>query len=126
EREAEIIAVSNATKKDVVELLGIPAFRVHVIPEALPREIRRTNELLTAEQVEEVKQQLQLTRPYMLFVGTREPRKNLERLIEAWLPLSEHIDLLVAGEKGWDETSNSRYNHLEHLRFLGKVSDTQL
>ena len=43
EREAEIIAVSRATKKDIVELLGIPAYKVHVIPEALPEKARHTS-----------------------------------------------------------------------------------
>lgn len=125
-REAEIIAVSQATKKDIVNLVGIPSFRIHVIPEALPREFRAANEALTEEQTEAIKQQLQLTRPYILFVGTREPRKNLLRLIEAWQPLHHDLDLLVVGAKGWDETESKKYRHVEGLRFLGKVTDAQL
>jgi glycosyltransferase involved in cell wall biosynthesis len=125
EREAEIIAVSNATKNDVVEMLGIPAFRVHTIPEALPREFREINELLTDEQTEVIKKRLQLDRPYILFVGTREPRKNLLRLIEAWQPLSGDLDLIIAGAKGWDETDDQRLQQAG-LRFLGQVSDQEL
>ncbi|MFH2118351.1 MAG: glycosyltransferase family 1 protein [Candidatus Paceibacterota bacterium] len=126
DREAEIIAVSQATKKDIINLLGIPPFKIHVIPEALPKEIQDINEALTEDQAESIKQRLKLDRPYLLFVGTREPRKNLKRLIEAWQPLANEIDLLIAGAKGWDETSQENYNSLPNLRFLGKVSDQQL
>ena len=126
DREAEIIAVSQATKKDIINLLGIPSFKIHVIPEALPREIQLINETLSEEQAEQIKQQLKLNRPYLLFVGTREPRKNLIRLIEAWQPLAEDVDLIIAGAKGWDETSQENYASLPNLRFLGQVSDQQL
>lgn len=126
QRKAEIIAVSQATKRDIVQLLDIPSFKVHVVPEALPLEVRIANESLTEEQAEGIRQHLQLNRPYILFVGTREPRKNLLRLIEAWQPLSKDIDLLVAGAKGWDDTENSQYKNMAGLRFLGKVTDPQL
>jgi glycosyltransferase involved in cell wall biosynthesis len=126
ERQAEIIAVSQETKKDIINLLGIPDFKVHVVPEALPREIQLVNEAQTEEQSEQIKARLQLTRPYLLFVGTREPRKNLLRLIEAWEPLADQIDLLIAGARGWDETEDNRYQKLPNLRFLGQVSDQEL
>lgn len=126
ERQAEIIAVSQTTKKDIVNMLGIPAFRVHVVPEALPRDFRATNENLTEETAEQIKQRLKLDRPYLFFVGTREPRKNLKRLIEAWEPLNKDYDLLVAGAAGWDDTDDKKYQQLAGLRFLGKVSDQEL
>ena len=126
DREAEIIAVSQATKKDIVNLLNIPNFRVHVIPEALPDEIKTINENMTAQQAETIREQLQLSRPYLLFVGTREPRKNLARLIEAWQPLAGELELLVAGAEGWDGTEGESYEQLTGLRFLGPVSDAQL
>ena len=124
ERDAEIIAVSQATKKDIVNFLEIPAYRVHVIPEALPQEIRIINENLSEDQVERLKQELNLQKPFLLFVGTREPRKNLVNLIEAWKPLQKEVDLIIAGASGWDETSN--YSQIQGLRFLGKVSDQAL
>lgn len=124
ERQAHIIAVSQATKKDIVELLQIPPYLITVIPEALPREIIEVDLLMTEAQAEQIKQELQLTRPYLLFVGTREPRKNLLKLVEAWLPLAQDVDLIIAGAAGWDLTSKIANN--PHLRFLGKVTDQQL
>lgn len=126
ERQAEIIAVSQATKRDIVNLLGIPAFRIHVIPEALPQEMRRLNEQMTEERADQIKEQYSLNRPYLLFVGTREPRKNLKRLIEAWDSMHREIDLIIAGATGWDDTENSAYAAKPGLRFLGKVSDEVL
>lgn len=125
-RQAEIITVSQAAKKDIIQLLAIPAFRVHVIPEALPQEMRLSNEALTESQTQQLRQALGLDKPYVLFVGTREPRKNLRRLIEAWTPLRQDLQLLIAGAEGWDETTGAPYQHTKNLRFLGKVSDQEL
>lgn len=125
ERNAQIIAISRATKNDILELLGFPAENIHVIYEALPVEVQQVGQLLTDEEVEAIKRRLRLDRPFIFFVGTREPRKNLQRLIEAWEPLANDIDLVIAGEAGWDETSRSQARQ-QHLRFLGRVTDQEL
>ncbi len=124
ERGAEIIAISRATKADVIELLQYPPEKVHVVYEALPTEMKMVAEALSEEQYDVIKEHLELTRPYILFVGTREPRKNVIRLIKAWEPLAKDFDLLIAGEQGWDDTAQFTSN--AHLRFLGRVSDQQL
>lgn len=123
ERKAHIIAVSHATKKDVIELLEYPNWRVHVVPESLPSEIEAIDREMTEEREERLAIKLDLNRPYILFVGVREPRKNLDRLIKAWQPLANEIDLLVVGEKGW---SQSDIGSQPNLRFLGRVTDEEL
>lgn len=125
EREAHIIAVSRATKNDILSLLNIPSERVHVVHEALPLEVQFTAENISEELENETVSHLNLTRPYILFVGTREPRKNLVRLIEAWQPLQNDVDLIIAGEVGWDD-SDKKFGKLDHLRFLGRVSEVEL
>ncbi|MEX0895709.1 MAG: glycosyltransferase family 1 protein [Patescibacteria group bacterium] len=126
-RKAVIIAVSRATKKDVVQLLGFPESHVFVVHEALPIEVSRVSEEMTDDRQQAITEKLQLKRPFILFVGTREPRKNIKNLIEAWRPLHKDVDLVVAGEEGWDETNAADYKDVEpHLRFLGKVSDEEL
>jgi len=127
--KAEIIAVSRSTKKDIVELLDIPAERVHVIYEALPVEMKQVSEALTDEKYKFIQTKLKLTQPYILFVGTREPRKNVARLIQAWAPLANELQLIIAGEQGWDETSSPALRKSltnPKLRFLGRVSDVEL
>lgn len=128
ERQAHIIAVSRSTKNDIVELLGYPAYMVHIIPEALPVEYSTVSDAMTEKRSEKIKARLNLTKPYLLFVGTREPRKNLVRLIQAWEPLSDQVDLLVAGDSGWDKTESLNTDVLrgKGLRFLGRVTDEEL
>ena len=124
-RGAHIIAVSRATKNDVVTYLDIPEERVHVVHEALPDEVILTNTHLTEVRYEQLKSQFELTKPYILFVGTREPRKNLTRLIAAWQSLGDSdLELLIAGSVGWDKTDNLAA--IPGLRFLDRVSDEAL
>lgn len=125
--KSHIIAVSRSTKKDIVELLDYPSYLVHVVYEALPADIRQTSEELSEEKYAALKQKLDLDHPYILFVGTREPRKNLARLIKAWDTLSDEVQLVIAGETGWDGSENlGKQLKNKNLRFLGKVSDQEL
>ena len=125
QRRAQIIAVSQATKQDILDLLKIPERLITVIPEALPSESQATQQRISDNQElrAKLKNKLRLDQPYILFVGSREPRKNLERLIKAWQPIAADYQLLVAGEEAGDSS--------QHLagpapRFLGKVSDLEL
>lgn len=113
-----IIAVSQSTKRDIVELLNIDESRVHVVLESLPKESKAA---IKPQQIPLQLAQLRIDRPYILFVGTTEPRKNLRRLIEAWKPLSKDCDLVIAGAQGWESLPS-----LPHLKVLGQVNAMQL
>jgi glycosyltransferase involved in cell wall biosynthesis len=127
DRQAHIIAVSQATKQDIVKLLDIPASRVHVVYEALPLETIQAAELLTDHYYQQIKDRLRLDKPYIFFVGTREPRKNLDRLIKAWQPLADKYDLIIAGAAGWDQTDQKPSASTKpQPRFLGRVPDRDL
>lgn len=126
-RQAQIIAVSQATRRDIIELLGFPPDDVHVVYEALPTETKTVADSISEEKAEAIKHRYQLHQKYILCVGTREPRKNLERVIKAWLPLANDYQLLIAGEQGWDESSSWLSQvPAGRLRFLGKVDDQAL
>lgn len=130
QRQAEIIAVSHSTKRDLIELLDFSPSKIHVIHEALPQETVAVSDNMTEEQSDKIADDLHLNQPYIFFVGTQEPRKNLSRLIEAWKPLAKDIQLLIAGASGWDD-SQSQAMKLpvavqNQLRFLGRVSEKQL
>ena len=126
QNRSHIIAVSQATKTDVVKLLGYPAYMVHVVHEALPEEFIYAANSLTEEQEEKIKEKLVLNRPYIFFVGTREPRKNLKRLIEAWQPLAPQYDLIIAGDLGWDNSDSAATEFKYQPRFLGRITDKAL
>ncbi len=99
-----IIAVSETTKRDAVEILKIPEKKIKVIHEAAdpifyPRKSSET---------EEVKDKYGIKGEYLLCVGTREPRKNLDRVIMAFAEMArvnEELSLVIAGKYGWGETS---------------------
>ncbi len=115
--DAHIIAVSQATRKDVIELLEFPPEKVHLVYEALPEERKVT---VSATDIEQIKAEYSLERPYLLWVGTHEPRKNLKNLIEAWQSLAKEVDLVLVGAAGWG-TETKKFKYLPKI--LGYVDD---
>jgi glycosyltransferase involved in cell wall biosynthesis len=111
--EILIIAVSESTKHDIVNLTHIAPDRIQVVYEALPMEAEYTP---SPAEIQETLHKYQLTRPFLLSVGTTEPRKNLPRIIEAWRSLRDKFDLVVAGAAGWDQLDHDAGIH--HLGFV--------
>jgi glycosyltransferase involved in cell wall biosynthesis len=100
-RSAErTIAVSQQTRRDLIELAGAPAERIEVVYEAAGADFRpQPPEALAA-----LRRRLGLAEEYFLFVGTREPRKNLGRLLAAFARLAAAPgapQLAIAGRAGW-------------------------
>ncbi len=104
-REAEgIIAVSHATQRDLMNLLGVPAHRVTVVHEAANPIFRVIED--EADALRDVRARYGLPERFILFLGTIEPRKNLPTLIQAYrlLCMAEGPhgpSLVVAGARGW-------------------------
>ena len=101
-RAAALIAVSEATRRDAIELLGLSADTITVIPEApdpLFHPVRDHAE------VARVRARYDLSRPYILSVATAEPRKNLRRLLAAFAACraapGRDEELVLVGGKGW-------------------------
>jgi glycosyltransferase involved in cell wall biosynthesis len=101
-----IVAVSEFTKREVVELARVPAEKVRVVPNA-------TSEVFTPDGPAE-------EGDYVLAVGTLEPRKNLPRLVQAAERLG--AELRVVGARGWGGVEVSGNG----VRWLGHVPDEEL
>ncbi len=71
-----------------------------------------------------------LEKPYVLAVGTLEPRKNLERLVAAWGQLPDALrashDLALVGPRGWDDSDILRTAHEGGAKLLGRVEEDEL
>lgn len=97
-----IIADSEATRVDLMRLLGVPAGKVRTIHAALGTGYAPVRD---PARLEAVRRTYQLEGPYLLFVGNLEPRKNLVRLIEAYALLRRRHGLphrlVLAGKRGW-------------------------
>lgn len=96
-RAARVITDSEATRTDVVDLLGVPGERVTVVPCG----VRHPAPEGGREPLD-----LDLPPRFVLAVGTLEPRKNLVRLVEAigllaTRPATRDVVLLHAGGYGW-------------------------
>jgi glycosyltransferase involved in cell wall biosynthesis len=97
-RARRVIAVSESTRRDLVEIYGISPAKIDVVHNGVDASFRP----LPADQVAAFRQQRGLPDRFVLFVGTLEPRKNIVRLIEAYARLpKERPPLLLVGGKGW-------------------------
>lgn len=107
-RAAQVICDSEATRADVLELTKLPAERVTTVHLGVSQ---AWSAPVGAAAVAEVVDRYGLDRPYLIALGTREPRKNLGRLIDAYDRLCASgvvdWDLVITGAAGWgaDELS---------------------
>jgi glycosyltransferase involved in cell wall biosynthesis len=96
------IAVSEHTKAQAVELLGLADERITVIHEAADPAFKPVER---DERQAEVRRRLGIDGPFLLTVGSLEPRKNLGRLLDALAALPEDVrvghGLVVTGGPGW-------------------------
>jgi alpha-1,3-rhamnosyl/mannosyltransferase len=108
-----LIAVSENTRQDAIRLLGIGPERIRTVHSAIPETYFDPPPL-------------QRAKPYVLCVGTVEPRKNLAALLDAWkeLPgdLRETYDLVVAGPEGWNSAATVARLRAECV-YLGYVPE---
>ena len=98
-----LIAVSEQTRGDLMELLGVPDAKISVVPNGI-------EEIFTPEGP-------RAEGDYMLSVGTLEPRKNLARIAAA-----VDGELRVVGARGWGDIEKAPSNVVQ----LGEVDDTEL
>lgn len=95
-----IIAISESTKRDAVRLYGIPEEKIVVTPLAAEDRFRPAD----PDRVAQVRDRFGLPPRFLLYVGTIEPRKNLDVLLGALLRLKgqgREVPLVVAGRLGW-------------------------
>ncbi len=130
-RASGIIADSENTKQDAIRILGISPEKIRVVYLGVPPEYFS----VPAESVDTVKAAYKLARPYFLFVGTIEPRKNVDTLLAAWdgMPASfrRENDLVIAGMAGWRaEATMRRLLQAERdesgVRYLNYVPEADL
>jgi glycosyltransferase involved in cell wall biosynthesis len=122
------IAVSENTKNDIVDLLGVPAEKVDVIYSGVDESYAPVNNV---DVLERVRSKYALPGKFILYLGNVEPRKNLVGLIKAYTELRQNnpelsdYQLVIAGATGWKITHifQALYAspYQEDIKFLGYV-----
>lgn len=127
-RAEAIITVSRYSRQEILDVLGVPKQRVHVIHEAAPSDCRPVQD---AAVLARLRRRYDLPDRFILSIGTIEPRKNLGRLLAAFDELARaggklrDVRLVLAGGPGWRNTdlrarieamqSSGRVRHLGYL-----------
>jgi glycosyltransferase involved in cell wall biosynthesis len=123
-----LIAISEHTRNDAVRLLGLSPEKIAVIWPGVADAFFQA----APEAVQRARERYGLRRPYLLFVGTIEPRKNLARLLEAWQSVKadvrEHYEFVLAGPPGWGDPGliERLRSGSPGVRYLGYVPEDGL
>ncbi len=132
ERADIVAAISHATKQALITHYRAPAEKITVIPCGVGSQFQRITDPLA---LEDVRRKFELAQPFILSVGTLEPRKNHLGLIKAFHEMVQgnqqnQVTLAIAGGKGWmyEETQRvvTELKLENRVRFLGRVSEHEL
>jgi len=126
----KIIAISDATKKDIVKLFPSTKEKVYVTHLGYDKVFKPISKSEVQSHLEKYK----LSPGYVLYVGTLEPRKNIETILKAYARIDFEIQkshpLVIAGKKGWKyENIFKTYNELklkEKVKFLDYLDFSDL
>lgn len=127
-RSSAVVSISAATEHDLLSRFPLAAPKSSVSPLAAAPTFRAASQT----DVERVRRRHRLELPYVLTVGTLEPRKNLLRLLEAFTGLQpevrENVQLVLVGARGWEsaELDAALGRHRDSVRVLGFVDESDL
>jgi len=126
----QIIAVSENTKKDLINLYNLPSKKIKVIYSGID-----LNKYKTLDQgdlnLKLIKEKYQLPDNFIFYLGTIEPRKNIETIIESFNQLKKNpqfsdLELAIAGDKGWKYEQVFQFaeksSFKDHINFIGYVN----
>lgn len=121
-----ILTVSNFSKQDIIQTYGISSTKISVVYNGISDEFR----VLTSEEINETRLKYTNGKPYFLFVGSLHPRKNIQRLVQAFAEFSLEnleIDLVIVGNAMWkQEAFNLSEETKARVHFLGHLSTSEL
>ncbi|SNR34206.1 MULTISPECIES: glycosyltransferase family 4 protein [Hymenobacter] len=125
-----IVAVSEATRQDIIHTYGVAADKISVVYNAVGTHFQPQ----PAEVQQKTRDRFSAGKPYFLFVGALQPRKNLVNLLRAFdqfkAATGATAKLLVVGRTAWkagpifDVYQHMRHRHDVHL--TGRVTDAEL
>ena len=123
-RADAVMAVSESTRNDAIRVLALDPDKITVIHLGIDRAFFH----VPAGAIEHVKDRYGLARPFVLSVGTIEPRKNIDTLLDAYAALApsmhEEFELVLAGPRGWARPETMA--RLRKARYLGYIPEADI
>lgn len=130
-RADAVVVVSEHTKKDLVRFYGLPEDKIHVVYNAAHR---RFSPCQDKERIGALQRRLGIRQDYILSVGSLQPRKNIARLVKAYLQARAgqalDLQLVIVGKNAWGnpewETVAQNSPYQPDVLFAGHVPDDDL
>lgn len=97
-----VIVDSQATKKDLIDIYNLNPAKIDVIYPGIDPNL---HPISNEDHLTAVQKKYGLIPPYLLYIGTLQPRKNLSRLVQAYLNSEVDYQLVIAGKIGWRSKS---------------------
>lgn len=116
QRARGLIAVSEHTRQDAIRILNLDPAKIRTIYSGVPPAYFDAKPVRRA-------------RPYLLYAGTIEPRKNVDLMLNAFAKLDTDHELLIAGPEGWNSAHTMhrlRTNEVRNVRYLGYVPEADM
>jgi glycosyltransferase involved in cell wall biosynthesis len=114
---AHLLADSAATKRDLINNYHADPDKITVAYPGLDPSIKRVAD---PNEIARVKAKYHIDGDYLLYLGTIQPRKNLQRLIAAFAACNLHPALVLAGKPGWYSEQLLQHTN-DHVKFIGYV-----
>jgi len=98
-----IITISESAKNDIIKNLGVDEDKIEIVHPGI--DLENYSQKYEKEELERIRKKYNLPSEYILYLGTIEPRKNIERIIKAFIKYKEKVDddlkFVIVGKKGW-------------------------
>ncbi|MGQ0812043.1 MAG: glycosyltransferase family 4 protein [Nitrospiraceae bacterium] len=113
QRSAALVAISQRTKQDLVEIMGVDPAMVHVVYPGLSETMQRPS----VTHIKEVTKRYGIDGPYMLYVGSLGPHKNIATLLRAYQRVRDEskidVKLVLVGSRQWGQATLVALNQLK-------------
>ncbi|HVT00645.1 MAG TPA: glycosyltransferase family 1 protein [Patescibacteria group bacterium] len=123
-KAAAIVTISESSKNDIIKEYQVPEAKIAVLHLGI-KDLQKSS-MTKSEFIKKYN----IEKPYVLFVGTLQPRKNLVRLIHAFSKIDDDYELIIIGRRGWDYedilTAPAKFGVGSRVRFLEGVNDSEL
>ena len=98
-----IITISESAKNDIIKNLDVKEDKIEIVYPGI--DLENYSRIYEKEELERIRKKYNLPSEYILYLGTIEPRKNIERIIKAFIKYKkerkDNLKLILSGKKGW-------------------------